>query len=137
MQILIIDDDYLIRMMVHALFGGLGHTVIPIATAEEAIAYGPTLKADVVLLDLDLPRMSGLEVLTSLKTCPGWERRPILMLTADDSVDSLTVARRGGARGYICKPVQPETLLSMVVDVVEQSDLMWMDDYTRVRKSTW
>ena len=48
MQILIIDDDYLIRMMVHALFGGLGHTVIPIATAEEAIAYGPTLKADAV-----------------------------------------------------------------------------------------
>ena len=107
----------------------------PIATAEEAIAYGPTLKADAVLLDLDLPRMSGLDVLTSLKTCPGWEKRPILLLTADDSVDSLTVARRGGARGYICKPVQPDTLLPMVLDVVEQRDLLWMDDYTRIREA--
>ena len=81
-----------------------------------------------------MPDVSGFDLLPRLLKSQGWARTPILMLTAENEIENIIRARREGARGYICKPVQPDTLVAMVNDILHQPDIVWLDDYTRVRR---
>ncbi|MDH4083573.1 MAG: response regulator [Nitrospira sp.] len=69
---------------------------------------------DVVLLDISLPSMSGLEVLRAIRSTPGWQSIPVIMLTANSSPEALDEATTLGAAEYLKKPFSPEHLLRTV-----------------------
>jgi DNA-binding NarL/FixJ family response regulator len=86
------------------------------ASAEEALRMIPEAKPDVVLMDVFLPRMSGIECTAKLKSIlPG---TPIIMLTASDEDEILFLALESGADGYLLKRTKPADLRAALLDVM-------------------
>jgi DNA-binding NarL/FixJ family response regulator len=86
------------------------------ASAEEALRIIPVEKPDVILMDVFLPRMSGIECTSRLKaTLPG---TPIVMLTASDEDEILFLALESGADGYLLKRTKPAELREALLDVL-------------------
>ncbi|MBR7620696.1 response regulator [Phenylobacterium sp. 20VBR1] len=129
-----IDDDPLIRMMVTAVLTTDTQKVTSVENGMDGLVCAASPPPDLVLLDVSMPDVSGFDLLPRLLKSRGWARTPILMLTAENEIENIIRARREGARGYICKPVQPDTLVAMVNDILHQPDIVWLDDYTRVRR---
>lgn len=136
MRILVIDDDPYIGMLVSTLLAGPQLEVSIVATGADGLARLTDAPPDLVLLDVGLPDVSGFEILRILRSAPGWLNTRILMLTASHEVEHIVRAKDGGAAGYICKPVQPDALADMVLDMLTNDDLVWLDDYTRSRRPT-
>ena len=86
-------------------------------TAEDALREIPALKPDVILMDIFLPQMSGIECTAKLKTeCPDI---PIVMLTASDEDEILFQALESGADGYLLKRTKPSELRAALLDVLD------------------
>lgn len=86
------------------------------ASAEEALRSIPDAKPDVILMDVFLPRMSGIECTAKLKAMrPG---TPIVMLTASDEDEILFLALESGADGYLLKRTKPADLRAALLDVM-------------------
>jgi CheY-like chemotaxis protein len=73
---------------------------------------------DLVLLDISLPSLSGLEVLRAIRSTPEWQRIPVIMLTANGRPESIAEATSLGATEYLKKPFSPEHLLQTVASFV-------------------
>jgi DNA-binding NarL/FixJ family response regulator len=86
------------------------------ASGEDALRTLPPLQPDVILMDIFLPRMSGIECTTRLKN--ELPRTPIVMLTASDDDDLVFVALQAGADGYLLKRTTPADLRSALIDVL-------------------
>ncbi len=134
-SILVIDDDPFISGLVDAVLSDPARTIAKATTGAEGLEKLTGPAPDLVLLDVGLPDVSGFEVLRILRTAPGWSRTRILMLTASHEMADIIKAKQAGASGYICKPVQPDALAEMISDILIDRDLIWMDDYTRARRS--
>lgn len=132
-QILVAEDNDDVRDFIVAALSGDEFQVVEAqdgADVLERLAYAPPA---LVLLDLHMPIMTGLEVLRRLRGAPGWAETPVVFLTASDQTEDLVEARRLGARGYLVKPVRPADLVAKVKRVIEDRDLIWLDDMTSVR----
>ena len=132
--ILVIDDDPFIRELAQAILSSQGRKVTTVASGAAGLAQMADSPPDLVLLDLGLPDISGLDVLRHFRATPSWRQVRILMLTASDDLAHIVQAKQAGASGYICKPIQPDALAEMVCDLLEQDTLLWLDDYTRAHK---
>lgn len=135
-RVLVVDDDPFIVEMAQVLLSNSGRRVTVAATGAEALARMADAPPDVVLLDLGLPDISGLEVLRLFRAAPTWSRVRILMLTGSHETDHIVQAKQAGASGYVCKPIQPGVLADMVSDLLDQDSLTWLDDYTRAYRSS-
>jgi DNA-binding response OmpR family regulator len=113
-RILCIEDDEGTRSLLCAILRKAGHEAEDAGTAEEGLAAVGRGGIDLVLLDLVLPGMSGLEVCRRWKNDPATSRLPVLMLTA---VGHHTAKVKGldiGADDYVVKPVRPAELVARV-----------------------
>jgi len=90
--------------------------VCALATAEEALQMIPQVKPDVILMDIFLPRMSGIECTTRLKAV--LPKTPIVMLTASDEDEMVFTALKSGANGYLLKRTKPAELRTALLDVL-------------------
>ena len=90
--------------------------VFSCATAEEALPAIPDLRPDVILMDIFLPRMSGIECTARLKAV--LPQTPIVMLTASDEDEMVFLALQAGADGYLLKRTKPADLRAAVLDVL-------------------
>ena len=111
MKVLLIDDHTLFRTGIGALLQGHDIQIAAaVGTGEVGIQLASELEPDIVLLDLRMPEMDGIEVLTSLK-----EREPnlpVVMLTTSEDEQDLLAALQKGAQGYLLKDMEPEELVS-------------------------
>ncbi|MDH5740143.1 MAG: response regulator [Nitrospira sp.] len=73
---------------------------------------------DLVLLDISLPSLSGLEVLRAIRSTPEWEQIPVIMLTANGHSESIAEATTLGATEYLKKPFSPDHLLRTLASLV-------------------
>ena len=135
-QVLVVDDDPFIRQLAQAILSARGQTITAVGTGAKALARMAEAPPDLVLLDLGLPDIPGLEVLRHLRAARSWDPVRILMLTASHEIEDIVRAKQGGASGYVCKPIQPDALADMVCDLLEQDTLLWLDDYTRAHKGS-
>ena len=112
-SVMIVDDHPLVRRAVHdAVTGPDVEVVAEAATAEDALARAPDIKPDILLLDIELPGMSGIQVLREL--APRLPETRIIMLTVSASDRDVLDAIRNGAAGYLTKDVTPESLARAV-----------------------
>jgi DNA-binding NtrC family response regulator len=117
--LLVEDDPFESRMMEQYLSRG-GHQVSPVATAEEAVeALGREL-VDVLVTDLHLPGMSGLELLHRIA---GEEAPPVVVVTGDTDVTTAVDAMRAGAADYVNKPLTMKALEHVLERVVKTARL--------------
>jgi len=113
MRVMLVDDHALVRSAIRQAISAPDVEVVGEAsTAEEALALAPTLRPDVMLLDLDLPGMSGSHLVREL--APRLPQTKIVMLTVSTSRRDLLDAMRQGARGYLTKDLSPDALLRSV-----------------------
>jgi len=110
LRVMIVDDHPLVRSAVARAISGDGMTVVAeAATAEEALALAPRIAPDILLLDIALPGMSGIELVREL--APQLPGTAIVMLTVSSADRDVAEAMRYGAAGYLTKDVSPEALV--------------------------
>lgn len=131
MRVLLIDDHALFRMGLRELLGRRGIEVAEVAAGgEQGIAFAAQNQLDVVLLDMRMPGMNGLEVLRSLRL--GHPRLPVVILTTSrdekDVIDSL----QNGAKGYLLKDMEPDELIDALVRIVKQGETLVAPELTAV-----
>ncbi|MEW6595056.1 MAG: response regulator [Thermodesulfobacteriota bacterium] len=118
-EILVVDDDQDLRESVAEVLGGAGFQVAMAANGERALEFLGQRKFDLVLLDLIMPGMGGMEVMRRLRE--NAPRLPVIMLTAFATVENAVEAMRQGAQDYITKPFRVDTLLASVRRALEEA----------------
>jgi two-component system OmpR family response regulator len=134
-QILIAEDDAGVREFLAIALTGAGFETVEAkdgAAVLTRLAYAPPA---MVLMDLHMPVMDGLEALRRLRSVESWAEAPVLFLTASGQSQNMVTARRLGARGYLVKPIRPGDLLARVQAVLSDPGLLWLDDMTQVRSA--
>lgn len=113
-RLLVVDDVSLFRAGLTAALNGAGYDVIgEAADGEGAVALSESEQPDLVLLDILMPGMSGIDVLGKIKAVSPSSQ--VVLLTGSESEEDLVAAIRGGARGYILKDMPFEELV-LVID---------------------
>jgi two-component system KDP operon response regulator KdpE len=108
---LLIEDEPAMRRFLRASLGATGHRLLEAPTGALGLAAASSESPDVILLDLGLPDMDGLEVTKRLRE---WTRTPIIVLSARDEEDDKIAALDGGADDYLTKPFSIQELLARI-----------------------
>ncbi|MFC1514379.1 response regulator [Candidatus Omnitrophota bacterium] len=119
MKILIIDDDSAIRSVVSELLGAKGFTAIVAANGKEGIRSAQSLDPALILLDINMPKMDGFQVLEKLKSSEKTMSIPVIMLTAKGDDTSKMKASSLYAEHYLTKPFQIEELEFKIKEVLK------------------
>lgn len=116
MRVLIIDDHALFRVGLQGLLEQRGIEVIAaVAEGSEGLILAQQLEPDIILLDLRMPDMSGLDVLQAVKETD--LKIPVVMLTTSNDEQDLVEALRNGAQGYLLKDMEPDELVGALRDI--------------------
>lgn len=115
-RILIVDDSEAIRSQVSGALEGAGFDVIQAKNGTEGLAQAQAQAPDLamILLDVNMPGLSGLDVLDHLSADGTTEKTPVLMLTTEAHESMVVRAKNAGAKGWVIKPVRMEMLISAV-----------------------
>ncbi len=120
-KILVVDDEPKIIQLTQDYLENAGFSVISSGDGEHALAVIQVEKPDLVVLDLGLPGMDGLDVCRSIRKT---SNLPIIMLTARDEETDKLVGLELGADDYITKPFSPKELVARVRSVLRRSELV-------------
>lgn len=120
-RIVIADDDADIRELVVFKLRHAGHEVLPVADGTAAVEACLADKPDLVILDVMMPGMSGLEAARVLRAEPAMNGVPIIMLTARAQESDIEQGFEAGADDYVVKPFSPREL-AVRVDAVLGED---------------
>jgi two-component system KDP operon response regulator KdpE len=110
-RILVVDDDAPLARALAITFAARGYEVDTCGTGADALAAAARRPPDVVVLDLGLPDLDGVDVLTALR---GWSRVPVLVLSAREDQADKVAALDAGADDYVTKPFGMDELLARV-----------------------
>lgn len=113
-HILIVDDDEIIAELASEILIGEGHACGWVTSGEEMLALLHVRRPDLVLLDNDMPGMTGPQVLRQLRSSPRDYDLPVIMFTAITGAQDEETALYNGAQDYIRKPFDPRALLHKV-----------------------
>ena len=113
--VLCVDDNEDMRLMVREVLASAGHDVNLAPDGLSALASIQEREPDLLVLDLVMPGMSGIDVCRAVKRNPFTARIPVLMLTAQSDIDSKVQGFEAGADDYLPKPFDPRELRSRVV----------------------
>jgi two-component system, chemotaxis family, chemotaxis protein CheY len=111
--VLVVDDSTTIRQEVAAALEPEGFTVLAAADGLEGLTMLAGNLISLVLLDVSMPRLGGLEMLERMKNDPAMANLPVLMLTAEAQESEIERARRLGAKGWMIKPIRRQQLVSI------------------------
>ena len=117
--VLIADDESSIRLLVHATIESDDYTVVEASDGAQAWALAQELKPSLVLLDVQMPGQSGLEVLRSIKADPDLKATRVILLTSKAQERDIEVGLIAGADFYLTKPFSPLDLLTRVEEALE------------------
>jgi two-component system cell cycle response regulator len=118
MDILIIEDDPADRKLAGVVLATGGHAVTARASAEEAIEAIATDRPDLILLDLRLPGMNGLDLLHRLKSQPESRDLPVVTVTAFPELSRKETLTAAGCDAFLVKPLDTRTLARTMTEVV-------------------
>lgn len=117
-KILAVDDSKSMRQMVTMSLTSAGHQVVEAEDGAAALSIAKQDQFDVVVTDINMPNMNGIELITALRALPNYKFTPILCLTTESSGDMKVKGKDAGATGWIVKPFSPEKLLSVISRVI-------------------
>jgi len=113
-RILVVEDEKDVREMIRLNLKAAGFDVVEAGNGAEALALAKNDPPKVIILDLMMPEMSGIEVCRALRRNPGTSRIPVLMLTAKSTEEDKVVGFEVGADDYVTKPFSPRELVLRV-----------------------
>jgi two-component system, chemotaxis family, chemotaxis protein CheY len=117
--ILAVDDSASIRQMVSFTLKGAGYEVIEAVDGQDALDKARRRTFNLVLTDINMPRMDGLKLLENLRKISQYQSIPILMLTTESTDEMKAKGRSAGATGWLVKPFNPESLVGVIKKVIK------------------
>ena len=113
-KVLAIDDSRTIRNLLRVSLEGAGFEFHSAEDGQEGVEVFPDVDPDVVITDINMPRMDGFGVIDTLRSGPNKTNVPILVLTTESSDELKSRARDSGATGWIVKPFDDASLVSVL-----------------------
>lgn len=120
LRVLVVDDNADLVQMLAATLEANGHHVRKALDGRSAVAIARAFRPDVVLLDLGLPEMDGLEVARQLRRCPETADAHLVALTGWGQAQDRQRTREAGFNHHLTKPTQPETLERLLAEFTSQ-----------------
>ncbi len=117
-SILVVDDSTTMRQMVAFTLSSAGHEVTEAPDGSKALVAAKQKKFDLVITDVNMPGMNGIDLVQSLRGLPECKFIPILVLTTEAGAELKQKGKSAGATGWIVKPFNPEVLLETLKKVL-------------------
>ena len=117
-QILTVDDSSSVRQMVSFTLRKAGYEVAEAVDGKDALAKIGKQKFDMIITDLNMPNLDGIQLIAAVRKLAGCSFIPILMLTTESQAEKKDAGRKAGATGWIVKPFNAEQLVSVVQKLV-------------------
>ncbi len=118
-RIMIVDDNPSNISLLTRILNLHGYTnILPITDSGEVIDQFKKWQPDIILLDLLMPRFNGLDILDQINSIKNKQYLPVIMITADDSMDNRVKALKMGANDYISKPFNPQELIARIENLI-------------------
>ncbi len=114
---LTVDDSKTIREMVCFTLKGAGYTVLEAEDGVKGLEVVKANKIDVIITDLNMPNMNGMDMIRAVRANASSATVPILMLTTEGDANKKMEGKNAGATGWIVKPFQPDKLVEVVKKV--------------------
>jgi len=118
-QILAVDDSASVRQMVSFTLRKVGYEVAEAVDGKDGVGKASGGKFDLIITDLNMPNMDGIQMITAVRKLPGYTFVPILMLTTESQAEKKNEGRKAGATGWIVKPFNADQLISVVQKLVK------------------
>ena len=121
LDVLIVDDSAAIRKILHRVLLQTNLMLGKVHEAndgQEALDRMRTETVGLVLSDINMPNMDGLEFLKAMKANPAWQGIPVMMVTTEGSQDKVLQALKLGAIGYVKKPFTPDQIKEKLTGLV-------------------
>jgi len=115
-KILIVDDEKPIYSYLEKKLTKLGYTALTAEDGEEAVEKALLTLPDIILLDVKLPKLSGIEVCKRLKSDDRTKNTPVLMLSAKAQSSEIREGLEAGADKYLCKPISFPDILREIMN---------------------
>lgn len=112
--VLAVDDAKLMREMVKTILESEGHEVVLAEDGVDALEKAKTISPQLVLTDVNMPKMNGIALVGELRKLANYATTPILMLTTESADYKKEKARGLGANGWLKKPFDPPRLMTAV-----------------------
>lgn len=119
LKVLTVDDSKAVRIIVRKTFRPYDCQVLEAANGVEGLAMAAKEKPDIILLDVTMPVMDGVEMLTKLKSDPALKNIPVLMLTAEAGRQAVMKIAKLGIRDYVVKPFKEDVVIEKVGRVID------------------
>jgi CheY-like chemotaxis protein len=113
--ILVIDDLTVTLMAIRSMLEGKYTTCIA-KSALDGLVVLKSIHVDLILLDIEMPGMSGMDFLAQIQTGP-FKNIPVIFVTSDRTLDTINKALELGVKGYLVKPVEAKKLLDKIEEV--------------------
>ena len=117
-RILTIDDSKTIRDMLMLTLADAGFEVLQAVDGQDGLDVLSKQHVDIVITDINMPRMDGYEVIRQMRSNSAHKTIPILVLTTESEADKKNLARQAGATGWMVKPFDPDRLIATINKVV-------------------
>jgi len=117
-SIMTVDDSASMRQMVSFTLRSAGYEVFEAVDGQDALAKLTIKTVRMVITDLNMPRMDGIELIRRLRALPSFKFTPLVLLTTESQPEKKQQGKAAGATGWIVKPFTPEQLLAVVKKVV-------------------
>ncbi|MGA7984702.1 MAG: EAL domain-containing protein [Burkholderiales bacterium] len=130
-HVLVVDDDPMVRRALADVVGSSDRRVTQCGSGAQAIEVVRNEPVDIVLLDLNLPDITGLEIMRRIR-----ESRPaptVIVVSGDDRIESAIATLKSGAHEYVRKPFEPAALVRCVENAIETRKLAWENTVMRMR----
>ncbi|MFO7982747.1 MAG: response regulator [Desulfuromonadales bacterium] len=117
-RIMTVDDSASVRQMVSFTLKNSGYDVLEADDGQAALEMMQEQAVDMIVTDLNMPRLDGIELIREARKLPGGKFIPIIMLTSESQAGKKQQGKEAGATGWIVKPFKPEQLLAVVQRVL-------------------
>jgi DNA-binding response OmpR family regulator len=117
--VIVADNEALMRDVIRSVLASANQEVFPAADGVEAVELARRFKARLVILDIKMPRLNGLEACQQIRALPGYADVPIVMLTGHSEEIVVNFARKIGVNDFIAKPFRPNALLARLAPYLD------------------
>ncbi|MBD1544714.1 response regulator [Roseibium aggregatum] len=117
-NILTVDDSSSVRMTTRMALTGAGYSVTEAVDGKDGLEKAKSGRFDMIVTDLNMPNMNGIQMIEELRRTPSQLGVPILFLTTESDSDMKSRAKAAGATGWLTKPFEPDQLVKLVKRVL-------------------
>jgi len=116
--ILVVDDSASLRQVVAMALKGAGYDVIEAQDGQDALNKLSSVRANLIISDVNMPIMDGITFVRELKKLPQCKFTPVIMLTTESQEQKMAEAKAAGAKAWVIKPFKPQQMLAAVEKLI-------------------